>query len=816
MIELRNVNKYFNKGKKNQIHVINNTTLSLEDKGLVALLGPSGCGKTTLLNVMGGLDRIKKGSIYINGEKISSRRISKVDKIRNLKVGYIFQDYKLIDSLSVYDNVAIVLKMIGIKDKNEIKNRVEYVLDKVGMLRYQKRPANMLSGGERQRVGIARAIVKDPEIILADEPTGNLDSKNTLEVMNMIKAISKDRLVILVTHEQELAKFYASRIIEIADGKIINDCENVHDKELEYELDNCFYLKDFKEAVSLSSQNSNQNIQIYSDKPEKISLDIVIKNNNIYIQTKDGKKIEVIDESSSIELIDSHRKKMDKEWAGQYQFHLKEIIHSSTPKKYCSVLNPITLIINGFKNIMEFPFLKKILLIGFFLAGMFIMYSVSNIAAALKIDEKDFVTTNPNYLIIEQAKIEINNYLEYEGLGEVDYLLPGDSQVTFSISYDDYYQTARAVGSLKGSLSSIDFIQKEDLIMGRMPENNQEIVVDSMAISKMLEENPSFKMVGIQEEKDLLNRSVKIKYMSDFTIVGIVNLESPCIYLNENQFINVLANSNQKNSGEYFEEISSNNSEGLYIDYTLYQDKIELKKGRFPQNDYEVIVDISNQETMPLNKEIPLKINNQKLKVVGYYDSKEGYSYYFVNNNMIKYHLIASNKKITINPQNKEQTIEYFRSLNLNIKDSYEQSKKNYLKAKQEEIKSTLLVSGVILIISLIEIFLMIRSSFLSRMKEIGILRAIGVKRSDIYKIFIGEIIAITSVAGIPGLILMAYILKVLSNISYLSCYIMINPIIVVISILFVYFFNLLIGLIPVYHTVKKRPAEILARYDLD
>ena len=244
MIELRNVNKYFNKGRKNAIHVINNTSLTLENNGLVALLGNSGSGKTTLLNAI-GLDNGQSGSMYIEGQKLNSTLVYKTDKIRNLNIGYIFQDYKLIDNLSVYDNVALVLTMIGIKNKDEINKRVSYVLDKVGMLRYKKRPAGMLSGGERQRVGIARALVKDPNIILADEPTGNLDSKNSLEIMKIIKAISKERLVILVTHEQALAKFYASRIIEIKDGTITNDYLNEHADTLDYEIDNCFYLKDF-------------------------------------------------------------------------------------------------------------------------------------------------------------------------------------------------------------------------------------------------------------------------------------------------------------------------------------------------------------------------------------------------------------------------------------------------------------------------------------------------------------------------------------------------------------------------------------------
>ena len=192
----------------------------------MALLGPSGCGKTTLLNAIGGLDKVNKGNIYIFDKKITRRCSTKIDNIRNLDIGYIFQDYKLIDNMTVYDNVAMVLKMIGIKDKLEISTRVDYILERVGMYRYRYRPCGMLSGGERQRVGIARALVKNPKIILADEPTGNLDSKNTIEVMNIIKSISKDKLVILVTHEVELAKFYADRIIEVNDGSVVADYKN--------------------------------------------------------------------------------------------------------------------------------------------------------------------------------------------------------------------------------------------------------------------------------------------------------------------------------------------------------------------------------------------------------------------------------------------------------------------------------------------------------------------------------------------------------------------------------------------------------------
>ena len=795
MIELRSVNKYFNKGKKNEIHVINNTTLNL-DKGLVAFLGNSGCGKTTLLNTIGGLDKIKKGSIYVNGQKISSKLSYKVDKIRNLNVGYIFQDYKLIDNMSVYDNVALVLTIMGLKNKNEIKKRVEYVLDKVGMLRYKKRPAAMLSGGERQRVGIARAIVKNPTVILADEPTGNLDSKNSLEIMKIIKAISKEKLVILVTHETQLAKFYASRIIELEDGKIVKDYINDHTNDLDYDIENEIYLKDLK------NHKKTENINIYSDNEEKVNLDIVIKNGNIYIKSNDNKKIEVVDENSGIEFINDHYKKVTSSDIDKYDFDFDSIIDDNYKKKYTSIFNPIKTITNGFKKLFNFPILKKILLIGFFISAMFIMYSVSSISATLKIDDKKFVTKNRNYLEILTKKINVGDYLNYESKENINYLLPGDSIVSFKVKYNEYYQTASYDDSLTGSLSSISMISKNNLIYGTMPEETNDIVVDKLSIEKLFGNEDLAKMSGIKNISDLLNKQVYINNMEPFKIVGITDLSSPSIYVNNSEFINIIYNSSE--------------DEKSIQDYNLFINKIELKEGRYPTNDYEVIVNISNKDAMKLNKQIDTKINNNKLTVVGYYKSPDDLQYMLVNNNMIKYNLIETKSNIIIYSNDKNNTLNEFRDLNLNIKDTYIQSKTNYKKEIKENVQSTLLISGIILLISLVEIFLMIRSSFLSRIKEIGIYRAIGVKKKDIYKMFFGEIFAITTIASMPGLLFMAYVLKTLSNVKYLSSLFLINPLIIIISIIFVYLFNIVIGLIPVFNTLRKRPAEILSRHDLD
>ena len=811
MIKIENLNKYFNRHKKNQIHVINNTSLTLEDKGLVALLGPSGSGKTTLLNAIGGLDKVKSESIYIDVQKITSKWIYKVDKIRNLNIGYIFQDYKLVDNLSVYDNVSLVLKMIGIKDKKEIDKRVRYVLEKVGMYRYRKRPANMLSGGERQRVGIARAIVKNPHIIIADEPTGNLDSKNSLEIMNIIKAISKDRLVILVTHETNLAKFYASRIIEIADGKIINDYENVHNEELDYAIDNRFYLKDFENQETIT--NSDSTFKIYSDQKPSLQLDIVIKNDNIYIRSKQKEKIEVVEEGSNIEMIDDHYKKMDKATMEQYEFNFKDIIDDQKKLKYSSIFNPLTFITNGFKKVLNYSILKKILLGGFFLSGIFIMFAVSRIVANLTIHDEDFIKTNPNYLLIEAKTLNVEDYLKYSQEENINYIFPGNSEVNFIVPLQDYYQTSRYTLTLTGSLASTQMIKKEDLILGRMPENKEEIIVDSLAIQRLLNDNVDSKMAGLASVSDFLNRDVQINLMNKFKIVGITDLNNPSIYVEKEQMVPILYNTLQENGNGSIE--SSGNT--MIQSYELLNDQISLVKGNWPTNDYETIVNIENQEQMPLNKEISTSINGKKLKVVGYYSSENPINYYLVNQKMILYQLIKKSQNITVYPKSKEEVlISLQEKYSVNIEDSYTKSKDVYIASRKENITSSLISSGIILAISLIEIFLMIRSSFLSRVKEVGIYRAIGVKKKDIYIMFSGEIIAITTLASLPGIILCAYILNIMSGISILSREFTISIPLVLLATLFIYLFNLLVGLMPVFNTIRKRPAEILARTDVE
>lgn len=813
MIRILGLNKYYNKGRRNQIHVINNTNLELPDKGLVALLGPSGCGKTTLLNAIGGLDRVNKGSIYINDKKITSKFSYKVDKIRNLNIGYIFQDYKLIDDMSVYDNVAMVLKMIGIKDKKEIKTRVEYILERVGMYRYRYRPCGMLSGGERQRVGIARALVKNPDIILADEPTGNLDSKNTIEIMNIIKAISRDKLVLLVTHEVDIAKFYASRILEITDGSIVKDYINKHDDKIDYRIDNTLYLKDFK--YSYKNSDNNINIDYYNDEDKKLNLVIAVKNGNIYIKSNDDSRIEVVDSSSSIEIVNDHYKKLDKSVYEKYSFDFDKIINKDIKLKYSSIFNLGSIIKHGFKKVFGYSFVKKLLLGGFFLAALFVTYSVSNIMGLLTVNDSEFIATNKNYLKIERNKVKVEDYLNYEGMDGIIYMLPGNSKVGMKVSNQEYYQTKDSNIIINGSIASNEMISSKDIIYGRYPENDNEIVIDKMVYDK----TKGLEMIGYYEEERMINS--KVFTNKEYTIVGIVDMGSPSIYASRNELYNIIINSKAGYNYDYGFGVSSvaiseelDNS-SIYS-YDSYRDKIVITKGREPSGDYEVIINESYQEEYKLNKEIDKKVNGKKLVVVGYYKSEDDINSYFVSSNTKKYDLIENSKGIIIYTKDKDKVINNFKDIGVKVIDVYQSDRNSYIDSMKDSVNASLIVAGIMLGISLIEIILMTRSSFLSRIKEVGIYRAIGVKKLDIYKMFISESFAISTLASLPGVLFMSYCLHVLSDIDYIGRNYVMNVYVMVLCIVIMYVFNIIVGLIPVFNTIRKSPARILSGKEVD
>lgn len=266
MLSLKNIVKnYYVAG--DTVQALKGVSLNFRANEFVSILGPSGCGKTTLLNIIGGLDRYTLGDLVINGKSTKSYKDRDWDVYRNHRIGFIFQSYNLIPHQTVLGNVELALTIAGVSKEERIK-RAKEALDRVGLKGQYKKKPNQLSGGQCQRVAIARALVNNPEILLADEPTGALDTVTSVQIMELIKDISKERLVIMVTHNPELADKYSSRIVRMLDGEIIQDtmpfsdeeeqkeCEILERKKVEetkaFEVDKKFKKKDRKERAKMS------------------------------------------------------------------------------------------------------------------------------------------------------------------------------------------------------------------------------------------------------------------------------------------------------------------------------------------------------------------------------------------------------------------------------------------------------------------------------------------------------------------------------------------------------------------------------------
>ena len=259
MLELKKINKIYASEEFKQ-KALDNVSINFRKNEFASILGPSGSGKTTLLNIIGGLDQYTSGDLIINSTSTKQYKDRDWDSYRNHRVGFVFQSYNLIPHQTVLSNVELALTINEIS-KTERKKRAKKALEKVGLQDHINKKPNQLSGGQMQRVAIARAIVNDPDILLADEPTGALDTKTSVQIMELIKDIAKDKLVIMVTHNPELAKQYSTRIIELKDGKVISDSNPYDGKQEEQERKEVKENKtkktsmNLKTALSLSLNN---------------------------------------------------------------------------------------------------------------------------------------------------------------------------------------------------------------------------------------------------------------------------------------------------------------------------------------------------------------------------------------------------------------------------------------------------------------------------------------------------------------------------------------------------------------------------------
>lgn len=809
MIALKNVNKYFNKNRNNEIHVINNTSIEFPEKGLVAITGPSGCGKTTLLNVIAGLDSFHSGEIVYEGQSVTKYKSSVIDQIRNEKIGFIFQNYNLLPDQTVYDNIKTSLNIAGLYDKEELDKRIYYSLEKVGMFNYRKRNVLALSGGQQQRVGIARAIAKNPDVIFADEPTGNLDSNNTFEVMSLIKNISKDKLVILVTHERDLVDFYADRIIELKDGKVINDYQNFNDTSYEHKDERFIYLKDLN-----NEDLESKFIDYYYEKENNkhFNLKVVEMNNTIYVKAASDKKIVFIDEESEVRLLNEHKKEIKVDEMEALDFNQFKPIETNHKK---SLFRWRDTLLAGFKKLFSRKkFKKKLSIFVYFLISALIAGQLASLGNLIKIDEREFIEAPISYVGVgSNTELDIDELKDIDGIEGLE--LPYYQQVYLSFYKQTFYQLASNTESSVWPVKA-SWVDSREIVHGRMPENPFEVVI-STYMTESLMNNYFIGRLNVSEAKDFIGFSV-FNYENQgvrLEVVGIIESNERILVMDDQAYPIFLVN-------QY-----------SYMPYDLYEDDVVLEAGRLAEADDEIIAFELTGLSIGQNVSYSSQNNGRigTYEVVGLYTLKEdaqlptpnvimtetAYQDAMVYNQFPTYSWQRdTDYEYRYHADDKAQAIEDLEALGFDAYDIYQVNRDNYVDNRALELSGRIVTLLVILGGIVLYIFFVMKTSMINRVREIGIYRAIGATKKDVYKVFFSEIIVYTTLVSALGYLLSSYVLMSIErqvndfiSVFYLPFWLL------MIGLVGIYLVNIAFGLLPVYNLLRKTPAEILAKYDI-
>ena len=566
MITIRNLNKTYDRRKKTANRVVRDMSLDLPDTGFVCIVGESGCGKTSLLNALGGLDVFDNGQIATENIKVSRYGTRAMETERNNNFGYIFQNHYLLPDHSVAYNVYLGLHSLKLSHGEKLA-RVREALQAVNMERYIRRVVSELSGGQQQRVAIARALARRPRVIFADEPTGNLDEENTLNICTILRQISKTSLVVMVTHEERIARFFADRIITLKGGVIAKDCDSWERQGLVSGGESILYRGDY---VQEKTQTDSVCLWVlHAEGAPPAELEIVVLEDRIIIKTADERMVSTSGPEETPILKEGKRPTLTLETVdNQPQI---EMNHQTSPARAGSGLSFGMMLQETF-NLIQGKGLKR-LSAWIFLVVMSVLtvWIVGDYLSVKAVDPKDFVITDSHIL---EIKIERGPQLPMSARGGVialvpdflDYLEQGDVNFEYMPNVAGELRCALQIfpqmESVSEGLPGFSYIplrtlDENSLVHGRMPELRNEVVVDIWVLENFLEKDGIIQNT-VSKAEDLLGAQLSyLKQEISFTIVGICDTGEPALYLTESAYMSVCSSGESVMTYDEFLKVSS-------------------------------------------------------------------------------------------------------------------------------------------------------------------------------------------------------------------------------------------------------------------
>ena len=864
MLQLKNITKNYLSGD-NEVQALKGIDIEFRESEFVSILGQSGCGKTTLLNIIGGLDRYTSGDLIINGKSTKEFKDKDWDTYRNHSVGFVFQSYNLIPHQTVLANVELALTISGV-GKAERRKRAIEALQKVGLGDQINKKPNQMSGGQMQRVAIARALVNDPDILLADEPTGALDSKTSVQVMEILKEISKDRLIIMVTHNPELAEKYSSRIVKLLDGKIIDDSNPYKSSE-----------EDVKKAKNKKDKSGKASMKFTT--AVRLSLNNLMTKKGRTFLTSFAGSIGIIGIALILSLshgMQSYINKVEEDTLSSYPLTIQEASIDVT-----SMLE--AMMGNGEKEehndnkIYSRPIVNNIL------ETVSTKLQTNNLEEFKKYLESGD-TDIKNYINAIQYEYNLNLNI-YKQNEDKTYQQVNPSKVFDELGFGEMMESRQSTSSMmSGSmtmtqtdvwnemLDNQNLLQSQyDVLAGKWPTKYNEVVliVDennevsdytlySLGIKDIKELNESMEKIKNKEKvevgesesysyDDLLNYKFKILLNTDYykksgnawqdmsnddeymknvvdnaeeiTIVGIIKPNEETVSSSGAGMIGYTKELkeyviNKINETEIVKEQKENPNMNAFTG-------IEFPENQNSSFDYSQLTDEQRMYMATLSEaELAELMKNYAENSTATYDS-----------NLSTLGVVDLNKPSTINIYPKD-----FESKDMITTRISEYNDKQTNDGKEENVItytdivgvmmssvstiinviSYVLIAfvGISLVVSSIMIGIITYISVLERTKEIGILRSIGASKKDVSRVFNAETLIIGLVAGLIGIVVtlllnipINMIIKSIVGISNISKLPTVGAIIlVVISV----GLTMIAGLIPARFAAKRDPVEAL------
>ncbi len=527
MLQVKNLTKIYNPKKGAQVRALDGVSLNFPEKGMVFLLGKSGSGKSTLLNVCGGLDNPTDGEVIVKGKSSKDFAKSDFDSYRNTFVGFIFQEYNILNEFSVEDNIALALELQG---KPKDKAAIAALLEQVDLTGFAKRKPGTLSGGQKQRIAIARALIKNPEIIMADEPTGALDSNTGKQVFDTLKKLSEDKLVIVVSHDRDFAESYGDRIIELKDGKVISDISKAKEQQvpLSANVNTVGEVLCIKNGADLTD-NDFEKIKAFLKGNKK---DIVIASDEKDVDN--FKKISKISSDGSKEVFKETKETPAKEYSKEDS----KFISSRLPMRHAVKMG-----LSGLKS-KPFRLILTILLctVAFTMFGLLTTLnfydSETTFKETLAVTTQSFIKLDKQYMADVQTYINGNEDYAYEmayearfGDTELDAYKASLSPDTFGTASSNVSYNVRSAASrywITG-IKGFGYLEEGNAlrngIIGEYPEKNTEIAITSYA-AQMLFNCGTYDSEGVNIElsspEAIIGEKINIGG-SEYTVTGIID-----------------------------------------------------------------------------------------------------------------------------------------------------------------------------------------------------------------------------------------------------------------------------------------------------